>query len=316
MTPKSDPGRTPLGSISRLGIGCWQFGDVGSEIVPEAVAVEVIDAALAAGVTHFDTAQGYGAGRSEAVVGRALAKHAEAFIATKMSFAGAQETLKGVQDSRERLQRDCIDLFYIHWPHAGKDPGPMVSALEEARARGWVRYIGVSNFSVQQMQDASRAGHIDVHELCYNLLWRYPEEDVIPYCRENGIALVTYSSLAQGLLSGSMPREPRFAPGDPRPATVYYQPDVWPFIRDGVEELGRIAAEAGRPLAHLALRWLVDSGWIASVLVGSRSRAHLTSNLAAFDGAVDDAIAHKLDEASRRIHTHIPRVGNIFKFYP
>jgi myo-inositol catabolism protein IolS len=305
-----------LGSISRLGIGCWQFGDMGSEVLPEAQAAGVITAALEAGVNHFDTAQGYGAGRSEAVLGRALAGRAEAFVATKMQMSSAEETRAGVQASRERLGRDCIDLFYIHWPRQGMESAPMMGALEEARARGWVRYIGVSNFSVQQMRDASRAGRIDAHQLCYNLLWRFPEEDVIPYCRENGIVLVTYSSLAQGLLSGTMPREPRFAPGDPRPATVYYEPEVWPHMRDGIEELALIARKAGRPLPHLALRWLTDSGAIASVLVGSRSRDHLAGNLAAFDGTVDPSAMRLLDEASRRIHHHIPRIGNIFKYYP
>jgi myo-inositol catabolism protein IolS len=309
-------GATPLSSISKMGIGCWQFGDAGSEIVPEAVSIGVINAGLAAGVNHFDTAQDYGAGRSESVLGRALAGRPDAFVATKMHLAGAQETRQGVQTSRSRLRRDCIDLFYIHWPQTGKDPGPMMEALEEARVRGQVRYIGVSNFSVKQMRDASRAGHIDVHQLCYNLLWRYPEEDVIPYCRENGVTLVSYSSLAQGLLSGAVSREPKFAPGDPRPSTVYYQPEVWPHVRDGVAELEAIAAEAGRPLAHFALRWLIDSGWVASVLVGSRSRAHLASNLAAFERPLDPALMRRLAEASTRIHRHIPRVGNIFKYYP
>ena len=309
-------GATRLEAISKLGIGCWQFGDIGSEIVPESVSLGVINAALAAGVNHFDTAQDYGAGRSESVVGRALAGRPEVFVASKMNLCGAQETRKGVQASLGRLRRDCIDLFYIHWPQTGKDAGPMMEALEEARAHGRIRYIGVSNFSVEQMRDASRAGRIDVHQLCYNLLWRYPEEELIPYCRENGIALVTYSSLAQGLLSGSVPREPRFAPGDLRPGTVFYQPDVWPHVRDGVQELEKIAAEANRPLAHLALRWLLDSGWISSVLVGSRSRAHLASNLAAFEGSVAPEVMRKLEEASARIHRHIPRVGNIFKFYP
>jgi myo-inositol catabolism protein IolS len=305
-----------LKSISRLGIGCWQFGDMGSEVVPEAQAAGVIAAALDAGVNHFDTAQGYGAGRSEAVVGRALAGKTGVFVATKMQMTVRAEALAGVQASRERLGRDCIDLFYVHWPLKGKDPAPMMEGLEEARARRWVRYIGVSNFSVDQMREASRAGRIDAHQIGYNLLWRYPEEDVIPYCRENGIVLVTYSSLAQGLLSGTMPREPRFAPGDPRPATVYYESGVWPHVRDGIEELAGIAREAGRPLPHLALRWLTDTGGIASVLVGSRSCEHLAANLAAFEGTVDAAVMRRLDEASRRIHRHIPRVGNIFKYYP
>jgi aryl-alcohol dehydrogenase-like predicted oxidoreductase len=289
---------------------------MGSELVAEATAGEVIRAALAAGLTHFDTAQDYGAGRSESVLGSALADHPQSFVATKMQLADRGETLAGIMASRQRLRRDCIDLFYIHWPRKGKDPGPMMSALEEARARGWVRYVGVSNFSVEEMRAASRAGRIDAHQLCYNLLWRFPEEEVIPFCRETGIAVVTYSSLAQGLLSGTMPREPRFAPGDPRPSTVYYQEGVWPHVRDGLEELAAIAAEAGRPLAHLALRWIVREGRVASVLVGSRSRMHLESNIAAFDGEVDPSVIQSLDEASRRIHRHIPPVGNIFRYYP
>jgi aryl-alcohol dehydrogenase-like predicted oxidoreductase len=238
------------------------------------------------------------------------------FVATKMLMAGKEETRAGVEASRERLGRDGIDLFYIHWPRGGMESAPMMEALEEARAKGWIRYIGVSNFTVRQMRDASRAGRIDAHQLCYNLLWRFPEEDVIPYCRENRIALVTYSSLAQGLLSGSMPREPRFAPGDPRPSTVYYDPDVWPHVRDGIDELAAIARKAGRPLSHLARRWLTDSGAIASVLVGSRSRDHLAGNLAAFEGSMDPSAMRLLDEASKRIHRHIPRIGNIFKHYP
>jgi myo-inositol catabolism protein IolS len=289
---------------------------MGSEKVSEAAAGAVIAAALAAKVNHFDSAQDYGAGRSEAVVGRALAAHPEAFVATKMQLAGRDEALAGIEASRKRLCRDCIDLFYIHWPQKGRDPGPTMEALELARARGWVRYVGVSNFSVKDMREASRAGRIDAHQLCYNLLWRYPEEDVIPYCRENRIALITYSSLAQGLLGGAVPREPSFAPGDPRPDTVYYEPAVWPHVRDGVAEMEAIAAEAGRPLAHLALRWLLDSGFVASVLVGSRCRAHLESNLAALEGGLSASVMRRLDEASRRICLHIPRVGNIFKFYP
>ena len=120
-------------SLSRLGIGCWQFGDMGSEVVSESVAEEVIGTALAAGVNHFDSAQDYGAGRSESVVGRILANRSEAFVATKMKLAGREDTLAAVQSSRNRLRRDCIDLFYIHWPQQGRDPGPMIIREEAVR---------------------------------------------------------------------------------------------------------------------------------------------------------------------------------------
>ena len=103
-------------------------------------------------MNHFDTAQGYGAGRSEAVLGRASAGRPQAFVATKMQMSSAEETRAGVQASRERLGRDCIDLFYIHWPREGMESAPMMEALEEARAKEWIRFIGVSNFSVPQMR--------------------------------------------------------------------------------------------------------------------------------------------------------------------
>ena len=106
-----------------------------------------------------------------------------------------------------RLRRDWLDLFYIHWPKTGLDLRPMMEALEALRAQGKIRFIGVSNFSVTNMENASQGGRIDAHQLCYNLLWRYPETEIIPWCSAHGVALVTYSSIAQGLLSDT-PRAP------------------------------------------------------------------------------------------------------------
>ena len=309
-------GATRLEAISKLGIGCWQFGDIGSEIVPESVSLGVINAALAAGVNHFDTAQDYGAGRSESVVGRALAGRPEVFVASKMNLCGAQETRKGVQASLGRLRRDCIDLFYIHWPQTGKDAGPMMEALEEARAHGRIR-----SHRREQFLRGADAGCVPGR----------------PYRRAPALLqppVEVPGGGADPVLPGERDRPCDLQLPGPGPAfrlgaagasfctrgspsgTVFYQPDVWPHVRDGVQELEKIAAEANRPLAHLALRWLLDSGWISSVLVGSRSRAHLASNLAAFEGSVAPEVMRKLEEASARIHRHIPRVGNIFKFYP
>jgi aryl-alcohol dehydrogenase-like predicted oxidoreductase len=148
-----------------------------------------------------------------------------------------------------------------------------------------------------QMREAGQAGWIDAHQICYNLLWRYP-------------------SLLQGLLTGDMPRRPRFSSGDPRLATVYYDAGVWPWVWQAIEEMKAIASSAGRPLSQLALRWILEGGFVASILTGSRSRAHFESNCAALDGVGEPGMLEGLKEASDTVHRHISRAGSIFKYYP
>ena len=168
-------------------------------------------AALDQGMTHFDTASGYGNGRSEELIGQFLAGRRDAvFVASKSSVDAmdAALMLAEVEHSLARLRTDVIDLYYIHWPRRGNDLRPLMEGLERARAQGKIRAVGVSNFSVEQMEQVAQAGTIDAHQFCYNLLWRFAEADVLPYCREHGIAVVTYSSIAQGILTGKFPRHP------------------------------------------------------------------------------------------------------------
>ena len=303
-------------TLDRFGLGCWAYGLAAPGSEEERSAAAVVREAYRRGVRHFDTAHGYGDGQSEAIVGAALAGLGDAEIATKSGLLPAQETRNAVERSRQRLQRDTIDLFYIHWPKRGVDARPMLAELEQARAAGLIRRIGVSNFSRKDLQRAAEVARVDVHQVGYNLLWRYPEREVLPYCRERDIAVFSYSSLAQGLLTGKMPRRPAFAATDPRPNTVYYDAEVWPHIYAAVERMKEIAAAAGQPLHHLALQWLVESATVARVLVGARSIEQLHDNLAAFEQpAAVDARA-QLQQISDDVHTHIPDVGNMFMYYP
>lgn len=147
--------------------------------------------ALGLGITHLDTASGYGGGRSEELIGEFLQGQREAvYLASKASIneMDAQLMLGMVEKSLQRLQTDFIDLYYIHWPRSGKDLRPLMEGLELARSQGKIGAIGVSNFSVEQMQQVAEVGTIDAHQLCYNLLWRFAERDVIPYCHQMGIA--------------------------------------------------------------------------------------------------------------------------------
>jgi aryl-alcohol dehydrogenase-like predicted oxidoreductase len=280
-------------------------------------SIALIRGAFHMGIRHLDTAQDYGGGRSEEVIGQAIAPFpGEVFVSSKAHATGRTETPRLVEATLRRLRRTWVDLFYIHWPRTGFDLRPMMEALEDLRAEGKIRLIGVSNFSTADMENASQAGRIDAYQLCYNLLWRYPERDVIPWCRAHGVAIVTYSSIAQGLLSDS-PRDPStFEKGDARRETLYYRADVWPHVRDSVAVMREAAARRAAPLSTLAIRWVLGRPGIVSSLVGARSKTQLEENAAAAAGRNAPEVDEELSRLSSEAMRHIPDVGNIFNFSP
>lgn len=300
-----------------LGLGCWEFSDIGSGALDDELSIEIIHSAARLGVRHLDTALSYGNGHSERVIGRAVeGRSEEFFIASKAHATTAGETVAIVKESLKRLGRSFLDLFYIHWPQSGFDLRPMMEALEGLRSRGLIRLVGVSNFGVEEMEQASEAGHIDVHQLCYNLLWRYPERDVIPYCIEHGISLVTYSSIAQGLLSDTERRPEEFPRGDARRNTIYYRADVWPGLEGVVSSMREAAHRRGLPLSTAAIRWVLGRPGVVSSLVGAHSVEQLRSNVAAASSAIDRDVETELGELSEEAMRVVPDVGNIFLYYP
>jgi myo-inositol catabolism protein IolS len=307
-----DIGRVPTG----LGLGCWEFSDIGAGAPEDEASMRIIRAAWERGVRHFDTAQSYGNGHSERVVGEALASADGLFIASKCHATDKAGAIREVEQSLARLRRPSIDLYYVHWPRKGFDLRPMMEGLEEMRSRGAIRLIGVSNFSVGDMEAAGQAGRIDVHQICYNLLWRYPERDVIPYCLGHGIQVVTYSTIAQGLLSDKTRGPESFAKGDARATTVYYMPEVWPHVRRSVTEMQEIARRHGESLSALAIRWVLSRPAVVSALVGARSQQQVESNIVSAASGIDPKAAAELNAVSDEAWTHLPDVGNIFLFYP
>ncbi|MBI2301523.1 MAG: aldo/keto reductase [Armatimonadetes bacterium] len=242
---------------TRLGLGCWVFGGSQWGGQDDDESAGAVAAALEAGITHFDTAMGYGGGKSESVLGQALAGlDGGLSVASKCGFQETAEAMVAQVDaSLARLGRDVIDLYYIHWPKTGADLRPCMEGLEQCRAAGKIRGIGVSNFSCEQMDEVRQAGCLDAHQFCYNLFWRFPERDIIPYCLEHRIAGVTYSSIAQGILTGKFPEHPTFAPGDQRPQTVLFDLAVFPHLWAAAERMKPLAEQAGRSLVELAIRW-------------------------------------------------------------
>ena len=313
-----DASRVRQPSGSRLGLGCWAFGGDLWGGQNDRDSFRAMNSAFDLGITHFDTASSYGKGRSEQLLGKFIKdKRQKVFIASKQAAASTSGNFTvSIEKSLRRIGTDHIDLYYIHWPRSGMDLRPSIEALETAKQSGKIKYIGISNFSVEQMEQAGEAGVIDAHQLCYNLLWRWAERDTVPYCIRKNIEIVTYSSLAQGILCGKLPEKPEFGAGDHRPKTVLFDYEVWPFVYETVGEMRKVSVRAQRPLAHLALRWAAAQPGVSLVLAGARNARQIEENAAFRNGSIDSRHLAALTEISNRAIPNIPDTGNIFRYYP
>jgi len=307
---------------ARLGMGGSFYGLDHANSQGETDILAAMETALDNGITHFDTASGYGNGYSERLIGRFMAadpdRRERIFLASKFASddISAQAMLNAVDASRSRLQTDMIDLYYIHWPRTGKDMRSLMEGLETARQQGKIQAIGVSNFSVDQMAQLAEVGQIDAHQLGYNLLWRYDEQDIIPYCAEHNIAVVVYSALAHGILAGKYPRELDFVKGDQRWSITLFRDTVWPHIYEAMEAFKALAAQTGHPLTHLAIQWLLHQRGITSVLVGAKNKAQALANIQALQADIPAEVLDKLTTLSDKVMPFIPDEGNPFGYHP
>lgn len=275
--------------------------------------MEVMATALETGVCHFDTARMYGV--SEELVGRFLkGRRSEVFLASKVYPRGDSSFIRAeLEQSLKKLQTDFIDLYYLHWPVEGWEIADQVEALVQAKAEGLIGSIGVSNYSVRQLEEALKVGPVDYLQIGYHLLWRQAEESVIPFCLEKGIRVVSYSSLGQGILAGKFPRSPVFPKGDHRAnRVIHFHPDVWPHVYSAVEKLKAIAQSVGQPLSHLALQWCAGQAGIDTVLVGARNQKQMLENAAAFQQPVDEAVLQEMTAISDAVLPLLPPGKHIF----
>lgn len=305
--------------MSPMGLGCWPLGgDQWGPGANDGSSIKTIEAAYDVGINHFDTAQAYGRGHGEELVGKALKSvRDEVLIATKVFYTQKEKVEAAVMASLKRLQTDWIDLMYIHWPKKGGDLSGMMEALEDFRLKKIIRSIGVSNFSVENMREVMKSGSIDFCQLGYNILWRREERETIPFCVENGIKIITYSSLAEGILTGKFGKELDFPADDHRKYTVLFDKNVWPKIYETVEKLKAVVAPSKIPLAHCAIQWLLAREGVVSVLAGARSPEQVRSNVGALETRTGmGQLLDQLTEISDRLAPDIPDERNIFKWNP
>ena len=290
---------TPL-EVSRVALGTWAIGGWMWGGTDEQESIATIRAAVEHGINLIDTAPAYGFGRSEEIVGTAIKEaglRSRVVIATKVGLewnngnvarnASRARIFKEVDDSLRRLRTDYIDIYQVHWPDPLTPIEETAEAMATLHSRGKIRAIGVSNFSIDQMERFRAVAPLHVLQPPYNLFERDAEAALLPYCQRHRIATLGYGALCRGLLSGRMRLDTRFEGDDLRGADPKFLPPRYAQYLSAVEQLDRLAQERfGKRVIQLAVRWGLEQG-ISTALWGARKPEQLQ--------AVDEVAGWRLD---------------------
>lgn len=269
--------------VSAIAFGAWPIGG-GLGNVPEQQGIAAVEAALEVGMTFIDTAEGYQS--SETVVGKAIAgRRGEVFLATKLSGSdhSAAHTASAFENSLRALGTDYIDLYQIHSPSPAWHIAETMENMLALQVTGKVRYIGVSNFSPEQTAEAKQYGTIHSSQPRYNLMWRDLEDDVLPYCLQNGIGVIPHSVLSKGVLGGKHKPGHRFAQDDERRLFNFFRGDVFEQAYAVAQRLDEWARDNGRDIVQLAIAWVLANPAVSSALVGAKSPEQVHHNAKAAD---------------------------------
>jgi aryl-alcohol dehydrogenase-like predicted oxidoreductase len=289
---------------SRVAIGTWAIGGWMWGGTDETESIATIRAAVEHGINVIDTAPVYGFGRSEEIVGKAIAEgqlRSRVIVATKTGLewnggrlfrnASRVRILQEIDDSLCRLRTDYIDIYQVHWPDPLVAIGETAEAMHTLFEQGKIRAIGVSNFSVGQMERFRRVAPLHVLQPPYNLFERGIEADILPYCVKHKIATFGYGALCRGLLSGRMRADSKFEGDDLRRTDPKFQQPRFAQYLAAVERLDRFAQQSfGKRVIHLAIRWMLDQG-ITTALWGARHPSQLQP--------VDQVSGWRLDAPAR-----------------
>ncbi len=229
----------------------------------------------------------YGHGHSEELIGRAIKGYdREKLVISTKQVAGrlthetARET---VESCLKRLDTDYIDLFLVHWPNPDVDIAENMEELTKLKEAGLIRAIGVSNYTLEHIKRARQFAQVDALQPCYSLFWRYQlEREILPYCIENQIGIMTYSSIGQGILTGRFSAGKILDEGDQRQNIIpLYSDEVFPVAVKAAEQIGEIGRKYGKTPVQTAINWVIHTPGITAALVGAKTRAQEEENLGA-----------------------------------
>lgn len=307
-------GKTGI-QVSAMGFGTWPMSGDRYGSIEDTEAIRAIQRSLDVGVNCVDTAPGYGAGHSEEVVGEALrGRRQDAILVTKCAItvnpngpgplrdASRANIMREIDDSLRRLGTDYLDVYLVHWPDPNTPYEETARAMDDVVKAGKARFVGVSNFTVEMMQRWMTVRPVDVLQVGYHLFDRRMEREIFPFCRENGIGVMGYGSLAHGLLTGAFTPETTFDENDWRGRGVFFGQPILKGQNLGtnvgvVERLKREVAEPrGVPISQIALAWVLRNPAVSTALVGARTPSEVDQNLAGVELKLTDAEAERIDQ--------------------
>ena len=307
MTQRVKLGKSDL-FVHPIGLGANAVG--GHNLYPnldEEQGKDVVRQAIKSGVNFIDTAFIYGPKRSEELIGEVVkeaGKREDLVIATKAAHHIVNGETKidnspdflrrSVDEALVRLQTDYIDLFYIHSPDEDTPKAEAVGALHELKEQGKIRSIGVSNFSINQLEEANQDGYVDVLQSEYNLFRRQAEEGLLPYCVTNNISFVPYFPLASGLLTGKYSEQDTF--DDLRKNNPLFQGNTFKENLKKVDQLREIAVEKNVELAHLVLAWYLTRDGIDAIIPGAKTVDQVKNNLITLDVPLTPSEINRIDD--------------------
>jgi aryl-alcohol dehydrogenase-like predicted oxidoreductase len=302
-------GMTDL-EVSPIAFGTWQLGGEWGRF-DEDEGIAAIRQARELGVNLFDTAQGYGFGASEGLLGRALRddldnRRHEVVIATKGGLRTTDDGLvrdsspewlrSGVDQSLKALGTGHIDIYQVHWPDPDVPFAETAEALQVLVDEGKIRHVGVSNFDAAQMAEFARTRQVETLQPPYHLFRRDIEAEVLPYCAEHDVGVLVYGPLAHGLLTGALNEDTTFAPDDWRNGAPFFKGEVYRRNVQVVRELERFASEQlGVSLSRLAIAWTLANPAVDAAIVGARSTEHIEDSIGAAELDLSQADLKQID---------------------
>lgn len=304
-------GRSDI-KITPILMGTWQAGKKMWVGIEDKETVKALRAAFDAGINTFDTAESYGDGHSERIIAEALADvrdqvvYASKVFSTNLKY---DQVIQACHRSLENLKTDVIDLYQIHWPAGAfnSEEVPIeetMQAMNDLKQQGRIRAIGVSNFSRGQLAEACRYGHIDSLQPPYSLFWRQVESDAMPYCVENNITLLAYSSMAQGLLTGKFGPDYTFSRRDHRKSNRLFLPENYQRVQEALDRLRPIAERKGVTLGQLALAWVIAQPGTCAI-AGARNAEQVMQNAKAAEVRLSPEDLADLDAIGRTVTDHL-----------
>ena len=305
--------------LSSVGFGCWAIGGTWNN-TEDQKSIETIKKAVELGINFFDVAPIYGMGHSEKILGEALKNYdrSSLFIATKCGLIWdenkvvtksiSRESLyKELNASLERLQTSYIDLYQIHWPFEGMELEEGMATLMEMKEKGLIRYIGLSNFSLKDTKKCMELAEISTLQGLYNMLEPNSEiyhhkqleyrtaNELLPLCKEEGMAFLPYSPLMQGLLTGEFKLENNFDSSDDRSKNPKLNGERFLNYFNCVEELKEIAQEIEKPLSQVAINWLIAQEEIGPVICGAQTPEQIEENVKSRTWELDEKTIEKIE---------------------